>query len=163
MYIFLVIMYSSIYVGGKDLPKFSKITKLRYFYNDQGKPNCSCLILSIIIPNYELYNTIFYIPACLPYFPFLIFTKFCWLEVHQHHLILLTAIVLAASGVITTTGMVTGQSSASQHYMFLFARLSQIQNKNTRSKTISTASLATHSKSLSCSAGLGVIRSHKLS
>ena len=66
MYIFLVIMYSSIYVGGKDLPKFSKITKLRYFYNDQGKPNCSCLILSIIIPNYELYKTIFYIPACLP-------------------------------------------------------------------------------------------------
>ena len=55
---FLWIIYSSIYVGGKDLPKFSKITKLRHFYNDQVKPNCSCLILSIIIPNYELYKNI---------------------------------------------------------------------------------------------------------
>ena len=57
-------MYSSVYVGGKDLPKFSKITKLRYFYNDQVKPNCSCLILSIIIPNYELYKKYFiFLPA----------------------------------------------------------------------------------------------------
>ena len=53
-------MYSSVFVGGKDHTKFSKITKLRYFYNDRGKPNCSCLILSIIIPNYELYKNILY-------------------------------------------------------------------------------------------------------
>ena len=57
-------MYSSVFVGGKDHTKFSKITKLRYFYNDQVKPNCSCLILSIIIPYYELYKNILY--SCLP-------------------------------------------------------------------------------------------------
>ena len=44
----------------KGPPKFSKITKLRYFCNDQGRPNCSCLILSIMIPNYELYKNILY-------------------------------------------------------------------------------------------------------
>ena len=74
-------MYSSVFVGGKDHTKFSKITKLRYFYNDQVKPNCSCLILSIIIPNYELYHhrQIFYNPVSLLIFVLFVFhsSYFC--------------------------------------------------------------------------------------
>ena len=127
----------------KGPPKFSKITKLLYFYNDQVEPNCSCLILSIIIPYYELYHRkIFWIPACLV-------TILCCLFSILNISVLLTGSTSASSNLADCHCV----SLKSYHYHHQWSvsitsfcpasRLSQIQNKKYRKQTISTASLAT--------------------